>query len=72
MELTQPVRSVRSVRTHRWLLRAAVVVGVVGFIAAVVTSGVLGRFSDQEELRSTIDTAGVWGCLLYTSDAADE
>lgn len=67
MELTQPVRPVRSDRTRRWLLRAAVVVGVVGFIAAVVTSGVLGRFSDQEELRSTIDAAGIWGPLLFVA-----
>lgn len=67
MELTQPVRPVRSDRTRRWLLRAAVVVGVVGVIAAVVTSGVLGRFSDQEELRSTIDAAGIWGPLLFVA-----
>lgn len=65
MEPTPPARPFQSDHTHRWLLRAAGVVGVLGSVAAVVTSGVLGRFSDQEELRSTIDAAGVWGPLLF-------
>ncbi|MFP5578502.1 MAG: TVP38/TMEM64 family protein [Acidimicrobiia bacterium] len=65
MEVTAPARPFQSDHTHRWLLRAAVAVGVLGSVAAVVTSGVLGRFSDQEELRSTIDAAGVWGPLLF-------
>lgn len=65
MEPTPPARPFPSDHTRRWLLRAAVAVGVLGSLAAVVTSGVLGRFSDQEELRSTIDAAGVWGPLLF-------
>lgn len=49
----------------RWLLRAAIAVFAIGLIAAVVTSGVIGRFTDQEELRTTIEAAGVWGPLLF-------
>lgn len=65
MEPSPPARPLQSDHTRRWLLRVAVVVGVLGSITAVVISGVLGRFSDQEELRSTIDAAGVWGPLLF-------
>jgi len=65
MELSPPAGPIRSAHARRWLLRAAVVVGVVGLVAAVVTSGVLGRFTDQDELQATIDRAGVWGPLLF-------
>ena len=65
MELTPPAGTFESASARRWLLRAAVVIGIVGLVAAVVTSGVLDRFSDQEELRATIDRAGVWGPALF-------
>lgn len=65
MELSPPAGPVASAHARRWLLRAAVVVGIVGLVAAVVTSGVLGRFTDQDELQATIDRAGVWGPLLF-------
>ena len=65
MELSPPARLVQSAHARRWLLRAAVVVGIAGLLAGVVTSGVVGRFTDQEELRSTIERAGVWGPLLF-------
>ncbi len=65
MELTPPAGPLRSAASRRWLLRVAIAVGMVGLIAAVVTSGVIGRFSDPDELRETIDAAGVWGPLLF-------
>lgn len=65
MELSPPARPVESAHARRWLLRAAVVVGVVGLVAVVVSSGVVGRFTDQDELQATIDRAGVWGPLLF-------
>jgi uncharacterized membrane protein YdjX (TVP38/TMEM64 family) len=65
MELSPPARPDLSAPTSRWPLRASVVLGIAGVVAAVVTSGVLGRFSDQEELQATIDSAGVWGPLLF-------
>lgn len=45
----------------------AVLVGllIVGVIAIIVQTGVIGRFSDEEELRRTVEDAGVWGPLLY-------
>jgi uncharacterized membrane protein YdjX (TVP38/TMEM64 family) len=65
MELTPPAGPFQAPHTRRWLLRAAVLVGIVGLVAAVVTSGLLDRFTDQEELRATIDRAGVWGPALF-------
>ena len=65
MELSPPAGPFQSEHSRRWLLRAAVVLGIAGLIAAVVTSGLLGRFSDQDELRATIEGAGVWGPLLF-------
>lgn len=65
MELSPPARPFESAHARRWLLRAAVVVGIVGLVAAVVTSGALERFTDQDELQATIDGAGVWGPLLF-------
>lgn len=65
MELSPPARPFESAHARRWLLRAAVAIGVVGGIAAVVTSGVLDRFTDQDQLQATIDRAGVWGPLLF-------
>lgn len=65
MELTPPAGPFQSGQPRRWLLRAAVVIGLVGLVAVIVSSGVIGRFSDQEELRNTIESAGVWGPLLF-------
>lgn len=65
MDLTPPAGPLRSASSRRWLLRAAVGIGIVALVAAVVTSGVIGRFSDQDELQATIDAAGVWGPLLF-------
>ena len=65
MELTTPAAPIQSAHARRWLLRAAVVVGIAGLVAAVVTSGVIGRFTDEEELRATIEAAGVWGPLVF-------
>jgi len=65
MEPTPPTATLQSVASMRWLLRSAMAVGVVGLVAAVVLSGVIGRFTDQDELRATIDGAGVWGPLLF-------
>lgn len=65
MELSPPTGSLGSVNARRWLLRGAIVVGIAGLVAAVAGSGVLGRFSDQDELRATIDGAGAWGPLLF-------
>lgn len=65
MELTPPAGSARLASARRWLIRAAVVSGIVGLVAVVVTSGIIGRFSDQDELRATIDGAGAWGPLLF-------
>jgi uncharacterized membrane protein YdjX (TVP38/TMEM64 family) len=65
MELTPPAGPFQSGQSRRWLLRAAVVIGLVGLVAVIVSSGVIGRFSDQEELRNTIESAGVWGPLLF-------
>ena len=62
---TTPTGPVRSVAPRRWLLRAAVVAGLVALVYAVVSSGIVGRFSDQDELRATIEGAGVWGPLLF-------
>jgi uncharacterized membrane protein YdjX (TVP38/TMEM64 family) len=65
MELSPPAGPVASGPVWRWLLRTAVVVGIVGLVAAVMTSGVLDRFTDQDELQATIDRAGVWAPLLF-------
>lgn len=65
MELTPPAGPFESAHARRWLLRAAIVVGVLGLVAAVVTSGVLDRLTDQDELQATIDRAGVWGPVLF-------
>ena len=65
MELSPPSGPVQSANARRWLLRAAVVVGIAGLVAAVVTSGVLDRFTDQDELQATVERAGVWGPLLF-------
>ena len=47
MELSPPAGPFQSEQSRRWLLRAAVVVGLVGLAAAVLSSGVIGRFSDR-------------------------
>ncbi len=65
MELSPPAGPVASAHARRWLLRAAVVIGIAGLVAAAMTSGVLDRFTDQDELQATIDRAGVWGPLLF-------
>jgi uncharacterized membrane protein YdjX (TVP38/TMEM64 family) len=65
MELSTPAGGLTAARSRRWLLRAAVVLGIVGVVAAVVTSGVLDRFTDADELRATVESAGVWGPLLF-------
>lgn len=65
MELSTPTSGLTAARSHRWLLRAAVVLGILGVVAAVVTSGVLDRFTDADELRATVESAGVWGPLLF-------
>lgn len=67
MELTTATEPLRSVLARRWLLRAAVALVIAGLVAVIVSSGVIGRFSDEEELRATIDAAGVWGPLLFVS-----
>lgn len=47
-------------------LRAALVaLLVVSVIVLIVQSGVVGRFSDEEELQQTVEDAGVWGPVVY-------
>jgi uncharacterized membrane protein YdjX (TVP38/TMEM64 family) len=65
MELSPPVGPFPSDHARRWLLRAAVGAGIAGLVALVVTSGVIGRFTDEDELRSTVEAAGVWGPLVF-------
>ena len=65
MALAPPARPLTAVDVRRWLLRGSVVVALVGLVAAVVTSGVLDRFTDQQELRATVEGAGGWGPLLF-------
>lgn len=38
---------------------------VVGVVVIIVQTGLFGRFSDQEELRRTVDDAGVWGPVVF-------
>lgn len=38
---------------------------VVGVVVIIVQTGLFGRFSDQDELRRTVDDAGVWGPLVF-------
>jgi uncharacterized membrane protein YdjX (TVP38/TMEM64 family) len=65
MELSVPTGGLTATRPRRWLLRAAVVVGIAGVVAAVATSGVLHSVTDADELRSRVEAAGVWGPLLF-------
>jgi uncharacterized membrane protein YdjX (TVP38/TMEM64 family) len=65
VELLPPAGALAAAHPNRWLLRAAVVVAIAGAVAAVVGSGVLDRFTDQEELRRTVEAAGTWGPLLF-------
>jgi len=67
MELSPPSGGLTAARSHRWLLRAAVVVGLAGVVAAVMSSGVLDRVSDQDQLRSTVEGAGFWGPALFVA-----
>jgi uncharacterized membrane protein YdjX (TVP38/TMEM64 family) len=47
----------------------AVLVGllVVGVVVVIVQTGLIGRFSDEDELRRTVEDAGVWGPLLFVA-----
>ena len=65
MEVATPTGGTTSAHPRRWLLRAAVVLAVVGAVAAVVSSGVLDRFTDQDELRRTVEGAGAWGPAVF-------
>ncbi|MFP5321307.1 MAG: TVP38/TMEM64 family protein [Acidimicrobiia bacterium] len=65
MDASPPAGRITGRPVPRWLLRAAVVLGVAGVVAAVVPSGVLDRFTDQDELRRTVEGAGAWGPLLF-------
>jgi uncharacterized membrane protein YdjX (TVP38/TMEM64 family) len=67
MELHQPAGGLTAAHPRRWLLRAAVVVGIAGIVAVVIRSGLLDRFTDQDELRATVDRAGAWGPLLFVA-----
>jgi uncharacterized membrane protein YdjX (TVP38/TMEM64 family) len=65
MDASPPAGRITGRPVPRWLLRAAVVLGLAGVVAAVVLSGVLDRFTDQDELRRTVEEAGAWGPLLF-------
>lgn len=38
---------------------------VVGVVVIIIQTGLFGRFTDQEELRRTVDDAGVWGPAVF-------
>ena len=65
MEVATPTGGTTSAHPRRWVLRAALVLAVAGVVYAVVASGLLTRFTDQEELRSTVEGAGVWGPVVF-------
>lgn len=51
-------------RTRR-SFRPLLLVAVAGLVAAAFAGGFVGHLSDEERLRSTVDSAGVWGPLLF-------
>ena len=65
MEAAAPPGGTTAAHPRRWVLRVVVALAVAGVIVAVVSSGVIGRFTDQDELRSTVDAAGVWGPVVF-------
>lgn len=44
---------------------ALVALLVVVVVVAVVQSGVIGRYSDEDELRRAVEDAGTWGPVLF-------
>lgn len=65
MAMPAPTAGFTAARPHRWLLRAAVALAVAGVVAAVATSGVLDRITDQDELQATVQGAGAWGPVVF-------
>jgi len=65
VELTPPAGPLAAARPPRWVLRLGAVLAIAAVVAAVVLSGVLDRFTDQDELRRTVEDAGAWGPLLF-------
>lgn len=65
MEVATPTGGTTAAHPRRWLPRAAVALGVVGALVAVVSSGVLERFTDQEELGRTVEGSGAWGPVVF-------
>jgi len=65
MEVATPTGGTTAAHPRRWVLRAAVALGVVGAVVAVVTSGVIDRFTDPDELRRTVEGAGGWGPAVF-------
>lgn len=65
MEVAEPTGGTTAAHPRRWLLRAVVALTVVGAVVAVVSSGVLDRFADQDELRRTVEGAGAWGPAVF-------
>jgi len=65
MEVATPTEGTTAAHPRRWVLRAAVALAIAAAVVAVVTSGILDRFTDQDELRRTVDDAGVWGPLVF-------
>ena len=61
-----PAGGLESDNDWRLYLKAAVVTAIVAAVVVlIVQSGVIGRFSDEDELQRTVEDAGVWGPLLF-------
>lgn len=67
MELSRPAGPITRPPTRRRLLRALAALAVVGVVVAVVLSGAVGRAADQDQLRDTVEGAGVWGPLVFVA-----
>ncbi|HEX4901750.1 MAG TPA: VTT domain-containing protein [Acidimicrobiales bacterium] len=65
MEVATPTGGRTSAHPRRWVLRAAAVLAVAAVVYAVASSGLLSRFTDQDELRSTVESAGVWAPVVF-------
>lgn len=48
-----------------YLRGALVALLVVAVVVIIIQTGLFGRFTDQEELRRTVDDAGVWGPVVF-------
>ncbi len=62
-ELIEEVVEATGVRGY--LTAALIVLVVVVVIAVVVRSGLIGRVGNEDQLRATVDDAGVWAPLLF-------